>query len=211
MSLHGYMIMLLQSKICVKNKAFQAVWMRYSILVASDSIRCHQMSHNSMFYRWICRCNFAKSEPRNGRKDAPTDHSTPQASRSNPTTGGFSVQTNRASCVSVRQKLFCPTETAPSGEGRKHLLQSRNFGRKEVQIPISNGWSIYGSIAGFEYEKDYEYKIKVSETNYLNYSMDDPAWIERDLFEVISKDKKDSEDLSLHLIPETYYKNILFP
>ena len=71
--------------------------------------------------------------------------------------------------------------------------------------------SIYGSIAGFEYEKDYEYKIKVSETNYLNYSMDDPAWIERDLFEVISKDKKDSEDLSLHLIPETYYKNILFP
>lgn len=136
---------------------------------------------------------------------------TPQASRSNPTTGGFSVQTNRASCVSVRQKLFCPTETAPSGEGRKHLLQSRNFGRKEVQIPISNGWSIYGSIAGFEYEKDYEYKIKVSETNYLNYSMDDPAWIERDLFEVISKDKKDSEDLSLHLIPETYYKNILFP
>ena len=41
--------------------------------------------------------------------------------------------------------------------------------------------------------------------------MDDPAWIERDLFEVISKDKKDSEDLSLHLIPETYYKNILFP
>lgn len=136
---------------------------------------------------------------------------TPQASRSNPTTGGFSVQTNRASCVSVRQKLFCPTETTPSGEGRKHLLQSRNFGRKEVQIPISNGWSIYGSIAGFEYEKGYEYKIKVSETNYLNYSMDDPAWIERDLFEVISKDKKDSEDLSLHLIPATYYKNILFP
>ena len=84
MSLHGCMIMLLQSKICVKNKVFQAVWMRYSILVASDSIRCHQMSHNSMFYRWICRCNFAKSEPRNGRKDAPTDHSTPQASRSNP-------------------------------------------------------------------------------------------------------------------------------
>lgn len=70
------------------------------------------------------------------------------------------------------------------------MLQSRNFGRKEVQIPISNGWSIYGSIAGFEYEKDYEYKIKVSETNYLNYSMDDPAWIERDLFEVISRIKK---------------------
>ena len=68
----------------VKNKVFQAVWMQFSILVASDGSRCHQMSHNNLFYRWICRCNFAKSEPRNGRKDAPTDHSTPQASRSNP-------------------------------------------------------------------------------------------------------------------------------
>lgn len=27
------------------------------------------------------------------------------------TLSGFSVQTNRASCVSVRQKVFCPTET----------------------------------------------------------------------------------------------------
>ena len=136
---------------------------------------------------------------------------TPQASRSNPTTGGFSVQTNRASCVSVRQNLFCLTETTPFREGRKHLLPSRNFGRKEVQIPKSDGWSIYGSIAGFEYEKDYECKIKVSETSYLNYSMDDPAWIERDLLEVSSKDKKDSEDLPLHLIPKTYYKNIPLP
>ena len=84
MSLHGCMIMLLQSKFCVKNKVFQAVWMQFSILVAADGIRCHKMSHNNLFYRWICRCNFAKSEPRNGRKDAPTDHSTPQASRSNP-------------------------------------------------------------------------------------------------------------------------------
>ena len=68
----------------VKNKVFQAVWMRYSILVASDSIRCHQMSHNSMFYRWICRCNFAKSEPIDGLEHLPTDSSTPLTSRSNP-------------------------------------------------------------------------------------------------------------------------------
>ena len=51
-----------------------------------------------------------------------------------------SEQRNRASCVSVRQKLFCLTETAPFREGRKHLLPSRNFGRKEVQIPKSDGW-----------------------------------------------------------------------
>lgn len=52
---------------------------------------------------------------------------TPQASRSNPTIGGFSVQTNRASCVSVRQKLFCPTETAPFREVQRHC--------SEVAIP----------------------------------------------------------------------------
>ena len=33
-------------------------------------------------------------------------HGMPQASRSNPTIGGFSVQANRASCVLVRQKVF---------------------------------------------------------------------------------------------------------
>ena len=35
----------------------------------------------------------------------------PQASRSNPTIGGFSVQANRASCALVGQKVFCPTRT----------------------------------------------------------------------------------------------------
>ena len=129
-----YILMLLQSKFCVKNKVFQAVWMQFSILVASDGIRCHKMSHNNLFYRWICRCNFAKSEPRNDRKDAPTDHSTPQASRSNPTIGGFSVQANRASCVLVRQKTFCQTRTNLPAPGRGNPLQSRGFWkRKKVQ------------------------------------------------------------------------------
>lgn len=45
----------------------------------------------------------------------------------------------------------------------------------------------YGNIAGFEHEKGYEYKIKVSETTYLDYAMDDPTWTERNLLEVISK------------------------
>lgn len=69
----------------------------------------------------------------------------------------------------------------------------------------------YGNIAGFEHEKGYEYKIKVSETTYLDYAMDDPTWTERNLLEVISKVKKDSEDLPIHLVPETYYKHIPLP
>lgn len=72
-------------------------------------------------------------------------------------------------------------------------------------------WSTYGHIAGFEYEEGYEYKIKVSETTYLDYSMRDPSWTERDLLGIISKDKKDSDSLPLHLIPEKYYENIPLP
>lgn len=68
----------------------------------------------------------------------------------------------------------------------------------------------YGNIAGFEHEKGYEYKIKVSETTYQDYAMDDPTWTERNLLEVISKVKKDSEDLPIHLVPDTYYKRIPF-
>ncbi|OUO80458.1 hypothetical protein B5F71_06855 [Bacteroides sp. An269] len=42
--------------------------------------------------------------------------------------GGFSVQTNRASCVFVRQKCFCPTKTSgPPGAGV--FLQSRKQGK----------------------------------------------------------------------------------
>ena len=52
--------------------------------MTSDVIRRHYMSYNPLFHNCLHGHNFAKSEPRNGRKDAPTDHSTPQASRSNP-------------------------------------------------------------------------------------------------------------------------------
>ncbi len=40
--------------------------------------------------------------------------------------GGFSVQANRASCVFVRQKCFCPTKTVPTRHASgRHQLQSR--------------------------------------------------------------------------------------
>lgn len=75
----------------------------------------------------------------------------------------------------------------------------------------SDEWEAFGSIVGFEFEKGYEYQIKISETSYLDYSMGTPAWTERELLEVISKDKKDSENLPLHLIPKAYYDNIPLP
>lgn len=80
-----------------------------------------------------------------------------------------------------------------------------------VKKEQSDEWSAFGSIAGFEFEKGYECQIKIGETSYLDYSMGTPAWTERKLLEVISKDKKDSENLPLHLIPKTYYDNIPLP
>lgn len=80
-----------------------------------------------------------------------------------------------------------------------------------VKQEQSDEWSACGSIAGFEFEKGYEYQIKIGETSYLDYSMGTPAWTERKLLEVISKDKKDSENLPLHLIPKAYYDNIPLP
>lgn len=80
-----------------------------------------------------------------------------------------------------------------------------------VKKEQADEWTAYGDIAGFAHEKGYEYKIKVSETTYLDYAMGDPAWIERDLLEVISKVQKDSEGVPQHFIPEPYYKNIPLP
>ena len=79
--------------------------------LTSDVVRCHQMSYQTLFTNRLSLSNFAKSESDNGKELTSLDHSTPQASRSNPTIGGFSVQANRASCVLVRQKVFCPTRT----------------------------------------------------------------------------------------------------
>lgn len=80
-----------------------------------------------------------------------------------------------------------------------------------VKKEQADEWIAYGDIAGFAHEKGYEYKIKVSETTYLDYAMGDPAWTERDLLEIISKVQKESEGLPQHFIPEAYYKNIPLP
>lgn len=92
------------------------------------------------------------------------------------------------------------------GDGHSHLTEVY-----AVKEEPSDEWSAFGYIDGFEFEPGYEYRIRISRTSYLDYSMGQPAWDEQKLLEVISKDKKDSEGLPLHLIPEAYYSRIPFP
>ena len=80
-----------------------------------------------------------------------------------------------------------------------------------VKTEQSDEWESLGSIGGFDFEEGYEYKIRISETDYLDYRMGQPAWSERNLLELLSKEKKDSEALPLHFIPEWYYKDRFMP
>ena len=75
-----------------------------------------------------------------------------------------------------------------------------------VKNEQSTDWEAHGSIGKFGYEEGYEYQIRISETNYLDYSMGDPAWTEYELLEVISKERKDSENLPPHFIPDWYFE-----
>lgn len=63
-------------------------------------------------------------------------------------------------------------------------------------------WEQLGSIKGFEYEPGYEYTLRISETNYLDHSMGDPAWTEYEQLELISKEEKTSDDVPNNFITE---------
>lgn len=75
-----------------------------------------------------------------------------------------------------------------------------------VKNEQSTDWEAHGSIGKFEYEEGYEYQIRISETSYLDYNMGDPAWTEYELLEVIWKERKDSENLPSHFIPDWYFE-----
>lgn len=75
-----------------------------------------------------------------------------------------------------------------------------------VKNERSTDWEAHGNIGKFEYEEGYEYQIRISKTSYLDYSMGDPAWTEYELLEVISKERKDSENLPPHFIPDWYFE-----
>lgn len=80
-----------------------------------------------------------------------------------------------------------------------------------VKKENTEDWEALGYIDGFEFKKGYEYKIKISETSYLDHSMGQPAWTEYDLLDVLSKEEKKSENLPLHFIPEWFYEEHVLP
>lgn len=65
-------------------------------------------------------------------------------------------------------------------------------------------WHSLYHIDGFHYEQGYEYRIRVRETHCLDYRRGEPAWTEYKLLRVISRKKKDSENLPDTLIPEWF-------
>ena len=89
------------------------------------------------------------------------------------------------------------------------LTSSGNYALADVYAvknEQATDWEAHGSIGKFEYEEGYEYQIRISETSYLDYRMGDPAWTEYELLEVISKERKDSENLPPHFIPDWYFE-----
>lgn len=80
-----------------------------------------------------------------------------------------------------------------------------------VKKEQSAEWESLSSIKGFEFEEGYEYEIRISETSYLDHRMSQPAWTEYQLLEILSKEKKDSEDLPGNFIPAWYYKDKFIP
>ncbi|MGL4852454.1 MAG: DUF4377 domain-containing protein [Phocaeicola sp.] len=75
-----------------------------------------------------------------------------------------------------------------------------------VKIADAQEWTPFtASLPDFEYEEGFEYRLKVSQTNYLDYRMGDPAWSEYALLEVLSKEEHASQGLPGDFIP-TWYK-----
>lgn len=68
----------------------------------------------------------------------------------------------------------------------------------------SQDWEPLSSIQDFDYEEGYEYRIKISETSYVDYRKGEPAWTEYKLLEVISKEEGESEGLPADLLPDNY-------
>lgn len=76
-----------------------------------------------------------------------------------------------------------------------------------VKTGKSDKWESLSAIGGFDYEEGYEYRLSVSETSYLDYEMSEPAWTEYELLRILSKERKDSENLPRHFIPDWYFEH----
>lgn len=73
-----------------------------------------------------------------------------------------------------------------------------------VKNESQSEWQPLGYITKFDYEPGFEYQIRISKTSYLDYRMGEPAWTEYELLEVLSKERKDSEDLPDDFIPDWF-------
>lgn len=73
-----------------------------------------------------------------------------------------------------------------------------------VKNESQSEWQPLGYITNFDYEPVYEYQIRISKTSYLDYRMGEPAWTEYELLEVLSKERKDSEDQPEDFIPDWF-------
>lgn len=80
-----------------------------------------------------------------------------------------------------------------------------------VKTAGSREWTSMSAIGGFEYEEGTEYRIRISETDYLDHSMGTPSWTERELLEIISESDKESEGLPDHFIPEWFIEGRFVP
>ena len=92
------------------------------------------MSYQALFTNRLSLSNFCKTGIRQwkGTDFAGPQHAVNVAQQSDE--GGFSVQANRASCVLVRQKVFCPTRTnLPAQRGGGIRSKSRILEEKKVQ------------------------------------------------------------------------------
>ena len=75
-----------------------------------------------------------------------------------------------------------------------------------VRYAGEDDWKMLPSISVFEYESGYEYILRISRTDYLDYSMGEPAWTEYALIEEISKEAKESENVPDNFIPEWFFE-----
>lgn len=80
-----------------------------------------------------------------------------------------------------------------------------------VKTEGSQEWTSMSAIGGFEYEEGTEYRIRISETDYLDHSMGTPSWTERELLEIVSETVMESEGLPDHFIPEWFIEGRFVP
>ena len=112
-------------------------------------------------------------------------------------------ETGRKITDQKEYEMTVASELLPGVMNDGHNILTEVFAVKKDH---ASEWTGLGGIQDFEFEEGYEYRIRVNETSFLDEQMGDPAWTEYKLLEVLSKEKKNSENLPEHFIPKWFYK-----